>query len=918
MTAETPVVGSAVGRFGQLACWLKADTLAAWAVLVAVASGPALWFRPGEVIFGVDSYFSLHPATDVAGRLFAWSASASLGQPNSQLPEVLFSALQAGLAHWLGTGLGQVVLLCILTTSSTLGMYFLATSFLVFIGFRSSHRTAAALAAAAWVVNPFALGFVWWHQLLIEVTWAGLPWLLGVLLVAATNRWSLAKLALLTLGVTWLMAAGLNEVYLPAISVLMLGMWLGVWGTTRVSASHAAKVGGIYYGAFLLGLAWWLLPSIQTIHSLLTTANIGGVPPDAYLRYASRFTSLVHVMTLTPLSELYATFDGAHYVSWWSLVESWPGVALLILFPALALLGIVLVGSQRKTRILAFCLLGLWVCGVLVAKGLNDPFPQLSVFVLHLPLGEAFRHPADKVAVLLAIPMCLGLAAVLARVARLPGGWRSLLAVGLIPVAILGSPWWTGEVIPTSTGSIPSGHVIVPHQYVTLARDLRSLPSGSKVLVLPYSSSGEAAFRWASGVQPNTNCVLQEWTPGKSVLCDASGAGTDVKVLATIVDGIENGDIRALDLARVVGVQTFVVHADWAEGYVPTVPETPVETAAFLSDPANLAVAAPGTNPGAVLRGGLVMRAVARPTTQFVVMRLGAFDLQVNRAASSSRGVFVSLYSRQLGIWWPGEVIRTNQWVRVSVGSRGGLLRFEVNGVSNGRPLRCISQSAGNCKWGYIGPAHLSQAQLDPVELISTTGVQLGSEKSQAAPELELGLHRVATGSYLDAWRLDGLQLIYSSAAVGLLRSDSSWSLLSAAARVADVRDPVLLPSVPKLHLTSIRDLRWTEHSPTAYEGSGVLRGETVLVFGQTFSSGWTLALNGRPVPARHHLLANGYANGWLVRGSGAIKWTLSYDPQTTFDVGLIAGAAEGAIVVLGTVYLTWLEVARRRKVRAA
>jgi len=55
-----------------------------------------------------------------------------------------------------------------------------------------------------------------------------------------------------------------------------------------------------------------------------------------------------------------------------------------------------------------------------------------------------------------------------------------------------------------------------------------------------------------------------------------------------------------------------------------------------------------------------------------------------------------------------------------------------------------------------------------------------------------------------------------------------------------------------------------------------------VLVFGNTFDSGWELEYNG---PAAEHLLVYGFANGWLVDKTGSFSLKIHYAPQRTYAV---------------------------------
>jgi hypothetical protein len=61
-------------------------------------------------------------------------------------------------------------------------------------------------------------------------------------------------------------------------------------------------------------------------------------------------------------------------------------------------------------------------------------------------------------------------------------------------------------------------------------------------------------------------------------------------------------------------------------------------------------------------------------------------------------------------------------------------------------------------------------------------------------------------------------------------------------------------------------------------------------VFEQTFDRHWKLQVDGNATVASH-FQANGFANGWVVRGDGPISWKIEYDMQPPVTVGVMIGA---------------------------
>lgn len=61
-----------------------------------------------------------------------------------------------------------------------------------------------------------------------------------------------------------------------------------------------------------------------------------------------------------------------------------------------------------------------------------------------------------------------------------------------------------------------------------------------------------------------------------------------------------------------------------------------------------------------------------------------------------------------------------------------------------------------------------------------------------------------------------------------------------------------------------------------------------LLVFGESFSKGWTLLKDGRKFEEAIHLPVNGYANGWLIESVEDQELELAFAPQKDFVIGLV------------------------------
>src|SRR6185437_12443625 len=103
-----------------------------------------------------------------------------------------------------------------------------------------------------------------------------------------------------------------------------------------------------------------------------------------------------------------------------------------------------------------------------------------------------------------------------------------------------------------------------------IGEDLDSAPAGGKTMVLPYSKvDHQSAFVWQSGIQPNSDCLLEDWAPNRTLVCHSTGNQYANRVGETVVGGVLSRDPRVLALARLWGIDRWLVHEDWSIQYLP-------------------------------------------------------------------------------------------------------------------------------------------------------------------------------------------------------------------------------------------------------------------------------------------------------------------------------------------------------------
>ncbi len=89
--------------------------------------------------------------------------------------------------------------------------------------------------------------------------------------------------------------------------------------------------------------------------------------------------------------------------------------------------------------------------------------------------------------------------------------------------------------------------------------------------------------------------------------------------------------------------------------------------------------------------------------------------------------------------------------------------------------------------------------------------------------------------------------------------------------------------------------------SPTNYEVNVNSQGSFFLVFLESFDINWKTSVNGIPVSEENHIMANSFANAWLIESTGDLKIMVRYETQNIFVTSVVAST------VLPILLLTFL-----------
>jgi hypothetical protein len=519
-------------------------------------------------------------------------------------------------------------------------------------------------------------------------------------------------------------------------------------------------------------------------------------------------------------------------------------------------------------------LAGMLVLGIMVCKGEAQPLPATGVLLTRLPLGAIFRQPLNNFGVLIVLPLTLfvgfGVATVLqapvesgaSPYRRVLGVTASVASVGALSVIV--APWWSSHVFPTGGSVFPSATYVLPSEYRQVGALLARSPAGGKTLELPFSSDGESAFVWPTGIQPNSDPLFEAWQGQRSVL-ESDGESTNNPGFE-VARCISAGRSTCLRMAEQLGIDRIVIHKDWNAAYFGPTSGVPVVSSgtalAYLLDyqsrPSSTIVRSRERRVAVGGSGSVSLWVYVRslPRQQDRFLSFDGFYVQLNRQN------FFAIYSRSPSLWSPGPVLPRSPVYYLTLTWSGGKLQLWINGVPEGRAVP------------FRGPPPSTVEVIPPGRALGTTRATSGVVHLAVPPAscgiipctLRGGARVLEWGKYL--------ALVSLPRATPLLSSRPCRSAAGAAA----------LP-------------------PLVEGGSFVIgRGGCERVeFLETYDKSWTLTAMSAGARVTAHRTANRFYNQWVITGPApavyALRFSITPSLLTASSAGtLIGGAYIGSV----------------------
>jgi|GEM_PF-6853565 len=660
-------------------------------ILLVVGIITLNWFKGEFFLISVDSFFGLNPQYELYVNQFMWKNQVGTGQVWVDFNTLPHSALWA-LLERLGFSLidAQKIVIYLLFTSSMLSMYILSR--IVFSGKNTESCMARIFASLFYTMNPFTLSYVWWRQLGIEYFWVLFPAILAIYIKAISTQNKKDVLYLIFAGsiVLIVLSPGLSHIFLFVTVIANVFFTLFV-SFTRKELSTTLKRAVLVWTVWFFSISWWLFPSIMSFKSYVAGVTIAS--SEETLKFVSQYSSILNIFRLLGKHEIYLYYENDPYYSWSQLyLHNIFFIMLGFMIPLIAYSSLLMLsGDSNKNRIILFFAL-LSVITIFVMKGASPPLPEVNLALLRLPFAAIFRHPYDKFAVFLCVSYSIMIASVLEFLLKRNRMHiiRKVIAITLVVflIGVYGYPFFNGDVIYGGGEFIPSTRVKIPSYYYEISKVISDPAETYKIMALPITS-GESAYKWNYGVQPNSNPLLQYFFPGKSIVQFNYSNAYDSIVASTFYSpSLFRGGFG--ELMGLWNIKYIVVHDDWNTEYMERYP-TPnaykialnslidrhyPERALLFNGSGYIEVL---NSPSLSITNAITLEALVKPSTVNCETRI--IDMFTYRLSWQPEKYFGMYLYGVNGGWVFSQPLESDQWYHVVGTYDGKTAKLYINAV---------------------------------------------------------------------------------------------------------------------------------------------------------------------------------------------------------------------------------------------
>jgi hypothetical protein len=901
------------------------------------------WFR-GLILYQWDATFPFNPSASIGAYLWPWSDVISTGVPALVSKDLPYFAIVLLLHNGFGLSLlaSEMSLYYLLLSMGGVTMYvfFLQQSI---IKTSREARFGAFAASVVYMFNPYWMVYVW--QIFSEEAflYATLPLMLlffqRVFSAGGAGRkdWG-GHLGLASVSVLAAPAIGIPAFSIPL--VLGMGAFYAIWVIHGSSSGKRLRssMSVVTASIVVLGVSlWWVVPQALLYESQLIRAggSSSGLPSLQDLLANTQNSNFLNVIRLAGLPPFYRTLNYPNYNFSWAYQPSFLPVTLLSLSLAItAFLALILRLPSLKRSTLLFAASSI-IAVIPFVTGIQPPFgPVFQWVVTHFPsLATLFRDPYQKFGLWMPFGYSFLVGATFlavlhkrssysrseqrqTTVAFVPG-WKRLLPLLLIMVLIgpvYAWPMLNGDVIPPQTAEVPSGRIQVPDYYFQAASWLQSKGNDYRTLSLPEDQILQSS-NWAHGYGGQD--ILRFLTGNPIISTDPQ-----LPNLSDFQHGlyhyIMTGGSNLTKVLTLLDIRFVLLRMD--AGFYPALTQYSNLTSlrSYLQAQPGLQLA---RQFGPLIfydnaNAGPRVFVTSRLFTLSQLNRIG-WDLAAYKGGWLTSSANITKEGSELvesttspGFYSYGFATTAQNlnisavafpYLKVSFRSTSNaalLLRLNLNNRNN---VWLIASDRGNAT--AYGDDHYSSVTLTTltydlssipgtvrtIDLFVTNAPQTSSV-GNAATFIRSMTFESFIGTPRDYVRavaqlpLDPL----SYAVVG--KNDSASSSLD-------------VPS-PNLAYAQVSSIEYRVDISDA-------RSQFVLLLTSTFDPSWQLSGSSGSVLDATHFVADGFANGWLIRSTGNFTFWISYAPRGAFMFAYLGSLISG----LSLTTITTVRRLRRRQV---
>lgn len=861
----------------------------------------AIWFRGGYFLYVWDTTYPINAAAYLSNFSDVWRSIYGTGHLDTTGVTFLpYFTIVYGLQNLLGLPLqfAEAVLYYLLITASAFGMYSFTSRFLS--GFSAGSRETrlmGLLSAVFYVFNMYTMYYLWrifsaedfllaFLPLMLYEFWAGLE---DARNNKKINLWRITRFCLWSLfAIPGFSNPGFILTTLVLFSILFVFAALQP-PRYRLTITRLKFIS-------LLGIAWlsvnlwWVLPYL--VGAGPTIARFTNDITD--LQSNSLHSSVFNVIRLLGMPPQFQPGPPATTYDFNGLYsDDFIFVAISCVIPILCFAPALSTNWLKERSIFVA---GLSVPFIVLAAGLNPPFgPAFAYLYQNYKFMIPFRDPYQKFGwiVMLCYSMLFAIGVLrvshifrkIPKVGRLMSWLVPLFLVGLV-ICVYSWPFFTGDVITSPA------KVSIPEYYQSASSWIESQPGPYRILSLPLDLVLQGA-NWEHGYVGND--ILRAMT-GKVIISTLTPDTRLNDVLAGAQSLMDENNSYVGKVLGAMNVKYILIRGDADLTYART--QTPVSTlqAQILNQTGIALVATFG--PLSFFENGYVNPLVYAPESVFfsgsisqpqgVVWDLanysGGWVANDPHATLSQGPGFVSL-SFNTDTTHPYTFFQNSKSLNVSIAKYPNLLltfRTQQN------TMLSVSVKTGSGKSSFL-------YAVDPPPLTRMgNAYQSDQPYTLAFPLIRyFGVNDSVDRIYINVSPTVTPPSLINASISDLRFAASTGSPIDDARIIASPNyipnsmaityEPVQVSGVPPK--IDFQEIRPSEYRVTVTQATAPF----LLVLGEMYDANWQIiggsSSYGSFIDAVH-VIANGFANGWLVNKMGSFTATLFYSVQRLVEWG--------------------------------